>query len=128
MSDLYKRIESLCKSRGLNVTQMCKAADIPRANLSELKAGRKKSLGMVMLTKIASYFDVSVDYLLGNEKPSAGEAEGEDFELIEILEAARRLRNPHQKLKLIKVGSIKLALTWTLANTCLYPIRWHILK
>ena len=28
MSDMYKRIESLCKERGVNITQMCKDAGV----------------------------------------------------------------------------------------------------
>jgi len=84
---MYERIERLCKAKGLNVTQMCSEAGIPRANLSDYKTGRKKSLGIPTLTKIAAYFDVSVGYLLGTEKTPA-EAEG-DNELIEILEEFR---------------------------------------
>ncbi len=73
MSELYSLIESLCKKHGTNITAMCKSAGVSRAPLTELKMGRTKTLSSSTLSKIASYFGVSVDYLLGNgqkEKPA----------------------------------------------------------
>lgn len=76
MSELYNLIESLCKEKGTNITAMCKAAKISRAPLTELKMGRSKTLSSATLSKIAAYFGVSVDYLLGNkEKPADQEAD-----------------------------------------------------
>lgn len=63
---MYKRIESLCKERGINITQMCREADIPRGNLTDLKMGRTAALSTKSLGKISAYFSVSLDYLLGN--------------------------------------------------------------
>lgn len=37
MNEMYNRIEDLCKSQGINMTQMCKEAGIPRGNLTDLK-------------------------------------------------------------------------------------------
>ena len=68
MNDIYERIESLCKSANINITIMCKETDVPRSALSDYKAGRTKSLSAATLSKIATFFDVSVDYLLGNEE------------------------------------------------------------
>ena len=42
-------------------------------NLTELKMERIKTLKTDNLTKIAVFFNVSVDYLLGNEEKPAGE-------------------------------------------------------
>ena len=66
MSDLYKRIEELCKERKITITTMCKESGASRASLSDLKVGRKQSLSADTLNKIAKFFSVSVDYLLGN--------------------------------------------------------------
>lgn len=66
MDELYNRIETLCKEAGENITTMCKLAGVPRSALSDYKAGRIKSLSADKLSKIASHFNVSVDYLLGN--------------------------------------------------------------
>lgn len=71
MSELYNLIENLCKKNGTNITAMCKEAKISRAPLTELKMGRSKTLSSATLSKIASYFGVSVDYLLGNEEKPA---------------------------------------------------------
>ena len=68
MSELYKRIESLCKERGSNVTEMCRQSGAPRGSLSDLKAGKTNRLNTTTLTKIAAHFDVTVDFLLGNEE------------------------------------------------------------
>ena len=79
MSDMYKRIESLCKERGVNITQMCKDAGVPRGNLTELKMGRTIALSTRTLNKLSVYFNVSMEYLLGNEetkKPTDQKADG----------------------------------------------------
>lgn len=64
MSDLYNRIESLCKEKGESITTMCKESGASRASLSDLKMGRNQSLSADTLAKIATHFGVSVDYLL----------------------------------------------------------------
>lgn len=66
MDNLYEHIEKLAKDRGYkNITEFCRAAEIPRATMSELKTGRTKRLSADTLSKIASNLSVSVDYLLG---------------------------------------------------------------
>ena len=67
MSSLYNRIELLCKERGLNVTEMCRKSGASRGSLTDLKMGRTNGLNSATLNKIAVYFDVTVDYLLGRE-------------------------------------------------------------
>ncbi len=66
MSELYKRIEELCKERKVTITTMCKESGASRASLSDLKMGRKQGLSADTLNKIAKFFSVSVDYLMGN--------------------------------------------------------------
>ena len=73
MTDLYNRIEDLCKEKGVNITLMCKECKIPRASLSDYKYGRKKTLSADTLMKIAEYFSVSVDYLYGKDSKTARE-------------------------------------------------------
>ena len=71
MSNLYSRIDQLCKNRKVSITVMCKEAEVSRASLSDLKMGRNQSLSADTLSKIAAYFGVSVDYLLGSETEKA---------------------------------------------------------
>ena len=66
MSELYKRIEELCNENHVNITTMCKDSGASRASLTDLKKGRKQNLSTETLNKIAKYFSVSVDYLIGN--------------------------------------------------------------
>lgn len=65
MSNLYNLIDILCKERRVNITTMCKESGSSRASLSDLKAGRKQSLSAETLSKIAKYFEVPTDFLLG---------------------------------------------------------------
>ena len=76
MSDLYNRIEGLCQKAGVNITEMCRKAGVPRSNLTELKMGRQQTIGPALLGKIAEYFGVSVDYLLGAEEKEKAPTEG----------------------------------------------------
>lgn len=70
MSELYSRIERFAKERGYkNVTELCSIAGVPRSNLSELKAGRTRSLSSGVVRKLATALNVSVDELEGSYKP-----------------------------------------------------------
>jgi len=64
LSKLYARIEDLCKQKGVNITKMCADAGVTRGALTDLKMGRSQSLSMRSISKIATYFDVSTDFLL----------------------------------------------------------------
>ena len=56
MSDLYDRIEMLCKKNNESITTMCRESGASRASLSDLKVGRKQSLSAETLSKIAAHF------------------------------------------------------------------------
>ena len=71
MSELYEKIEALCRQHGTNVTRMCREAGISRAPLSDLKMGRSRTLAAATLAKIAAHFGVTVDFLLGQEEAPA---------------------------------------------------------
>ena len=75
MSSLYDTIHRLCIDKGVNITTMCRECEVSRGSLTDLKMGRKSALSIQALSKIADYFSVSVDYLLGkeNEKNAASE-------------------------------------------------------
>lgn len=77
MSDLYNRIEELCKENNETITTMCKESGASRASLSDLKVGRKQSLSAETLSKIAAHFGVSVDYLIGTDSKKAPTISGE---------------------------------------------------
>lgn len=89
MSELYKRIEARCKNEEITITEMCRRAGVPRANLTELKMGRQQTLGMNALAKIAAYFNVPVESLVNpsyfvaeTEKAPASEETGASEEAV----------------------------------------------
>lgn len=59
MSKLYENIQNLCVKNNTNITKMCKEIDVSRASLSDLKAGRSKTLTFEAITKIAKFFNVT---------------------------------------------------------------------
>lgn len=85
MSELYARIDGLCRNRGITITTMCKEACVPRASLSDLKMGRIETLKPATLTKIASYLNTSIDYLVTGEQKEKPDTQM-DAELAEYLE------------------------------------------
>ena len=64
---LSDRIMNLCSQYGITPSKLCSEIGISRGILSDLKAGRKKTLNAETAYKIAKYFGVSVGYLLGYE-------------------------------------------------------------
>lgn len=68
--NLYKRIDSLCRDRRISVTDMCKESGASRGSLGDLKSGKKKTLSVETLSKIAKYFGITIDELVssGNQR------------------------------------------------------------
>ena len=77
MSTLYKNIVSLCESRGIKGGKMCADTGISKGLLTDLKMGRRTGVSAVTAQKIASYFNVSVGYLLGEEEKKEQSTESE---------------------------------------------------
>ena len=98
---MYEIIEMLCKANKLSLSGLCKKLDMGINTFTELKKGRTKSLSAENISKIADYFNVSTDYILGKtnikEKASASpEKEGGDIasdltHYMEILESQESL-------------------------------------
>ena len=112
MGNLYDRILTLCESRGIKGAKMCTDVGISKGLLSDLKMGRRTGVSAVTAQKIASYFDVSVGYLLGEEemgekKEQPTEYDGLSDELVELIGVLKEL--PKDKiLALLQVAkSIK---------------------
>lgn len=68
MVTLYERISALCEERGIKGGKMCTDTGISKGLLTDLKMGRRTGVSAVTAQKIASYFNVSVGYLLGEEE------------------------------------------------------------
>ena len=78
---MYEIFAELLKKHNVTRYQVSKATGVPQSSLSDWSKGKSKPKYDNM-KKIADYFGVSVDYLLGSEeKPAATE----DSELDEML-------------------------------------------
>lgn len=69
MGTLYENIQQLCTDRGIRPGRLCDELHLSRGLMTDLKMGRKKSLSAETAQRIASYFGVSVAYLLGQPAP-----------------------------------------------------------
>ena len=76
MAILYARIMSLCERDGIRPGRLCDELGISRGLMTDLKMGRKKGVNAETAQKFASFFGVSVGYLLGIEEsiPATGNA------------------------------------------------------
>ena len=68
MSILYNRLSGLCERKGITGYRMAKDTNISTSLMTDLKMGRKKSISAEVADKLATYFEVSVGYLLGTEE------------------------------------------------------------
>lgn len=85
MGTLYESIISLCNDRGIKGGKMCVDLGISKSTMTDLKSGRRTGISMETAQKIADYFGVSVDRVLGSgqkEKPTLKEDEQLDSDLI----------------------------------------------
>ena len=71
MANLYARIMSLCERDGFRPGRLCDELGISRGLMTDLKMGRKKGVNAETAQKVASFFGVSVGYLLGIEESDA---------------------------------------------------------
>ena len=58
---------SLCEEKGIKGGKMCTDIGISKGILTDLKMGRQSGISTTNAQKVASYFGVSVGYLLGEE-------------------------------------------------------------
>ena len=68
MGSLYENIIALCNERGIKGGKMCTDIGMSKGILTDLKKGRQSGISAANAQKIASYFGVTVGYLLGEEQ------------------------------------------------------------
>lgn len=68
MGTLYENIITLCEEKGIKGGKMCTDIGMSKGILTDLKMGRQMGISAANAQKIASYFGVSVGYLLGEEE------------------------------------------------------------
>lgn len=97
----YDNLNALCKSKGLTVTALLKELNISTSKGTAWKSGSVPKGDI--LSKLAAYFNVSTDYLLGNtDKQHGGNIDPQTLEFMRLYE-----RLPSDKrdlaLKVMKV-------------------------
>lgn len=90
MGTLYENIIALCESRGIKGGKLCTDLGISKGLLTDLKMGRRTGISAANAHKIASYFGVSVGYLLGEEEKAPAETGKRDEEGVNIIKIAGR--------------------------------------
>ena len=86
MDNLYEIISRLCRERGIRPGKLCSDLNISRGLMTDLKMGRKKGVSAQTAQKIASYFGVTVGYLLGEESgvPEGQSEKGDVLDEIDV--------------------------------------------
>ena len=101
MGTLYENIIGLCEEKGIKGGKMCTDIGMSKGILTDLKMGRQSGISAANAQKIASYFGVSVGYLLGEEekeeKPTVKDDELSEGEKL-ILEMFRQIPEEQQKV------------------------------
>ena len=67
MVTLHERLTQLCNDKGIKGGRMCAELGISKSLMTDLKSGRKKGVNAETAQKLATYFNVSVGYLLGED-------------------------------------------------------------
>ncbi len=105
MGDLYNNIIALCESKGIKGGKMCSDVGISKGLLTDLKMGRRTGVSAVTAQKIASYFNVSVGYLLGEDEKKEKSTTPEDDGLsdchIKLIEIAKTLSEEDAAMLLV---------------------------
>lgn len=88
--DFYEIVKGLCEERGITLAKMASEIDISNGTINAWKNGGSPKAEI--LRKIASYFDVSADYLLTGKEPQykAFRTADEDVEIFEAIAALKR--------------------------------------
>ncbi len=84
MANLYESILQLCERDGIRPGRLCDELGISRGLMTDLKMGRKKGVNAETAQKIASYFGVSVGYLLGIDSSDAAPGSAEAINLDQV--------------------------------------------
>ena len=67
MADLYHILAQLCNQHQITPYRMCKDTGIQPSVMTDLKKGRRQTVKAETAARLANYFGVTVDYLLGKE-------------------------------------------------------------
>lgn len=103
-SVLYERIKDLCNKKNITIAKL--ESDLGFGNSSIKKWERLSSPSVDKIMKVASYFDVSIDYLLGRSDIQTSISELIGDEDIISFQRAREKMTPHDREKMMQMLKI----------------------
>lgn len=108
MCTIYNNIKSLCDERGVKPGRMCVELGMSKSILTGLKNGTKKNIQTDTAQKIADYFGVTVDRVLGAEKEAAAPKDvGLSPMESQLMEYVRALTDGQKKMLLAQLQALK---------------------
>ena len=108
MCAIYNNIKSLCDERGVKPGRMCVELGMSKSILTGLKNGTKKNIQTDTAQKIADYFGVTVDRVLGAEKKTdAPKDDGLSPMESQLMEYVRALTDDQKKMLLAQLQALK---------------------
>lgn len=67
MAEMYEVLDKLLKEKDISGAKMSEDLGMSKSFMTELRKGRAKSIKIETAQKVADYFGVSIDFLLGNQ-------------------------------------------------------------
>ncbi len=87
MDDLYNKINSLCKKKGISGGKMCADIGLSRSFMTELKMGRSRNISLPTAKKLADYFGVPIETFTDNTNSTdSTESEPKDLTPVEKIQ------------------------------------------
>ena len=67
MAEMYEVLDKLLKEKDISGAKLSEDLGMSKSFMTELRKGRAKSIKIETAQKVADYFGVSIDFLLGNQ-------------------------------------------------------------
>lgn len=100
-SVLYQRIKQLCSRKGITIAKL--ESDLGFGNSSIKKWEKSSSPSVDKIVKVATYFDVSIDYLMGRTDIESSMSEIIGDEDIISFQRARQKMTPKDREKMMQM-------------------------
>lgn len=100
-SVLYQRIKQLCSRKGITIAKL--ESDLGFGNSSIKKWEKSSSPSIDKIVKVATYFDVSIDYLMGRTDIESSMSEIIGDEDIISFQRARQKMTPKDREKMMQM-------------------------
>lgn len=100
-NNLYNRIKKLCVKHNITITKLESELGFGSSSIKKWEKTSSPSVDKIM--KVANYFDVSIDYLLGRSEVEGSISEIIGDEDIISFQRARERMTPREKEKMMQM-------------------------